>query len=76
MTSKRFISSFFSLEKTVFNPAQPLMHDTLPLQYKSANLSIAVVLLINLSVKKVITPDSEEDGVITSQFTDPIRGLK
>ena len=26
--------------------------------------------------KKVITPDSEEGGVITAQFTDPIRGLK
>ena len=37
---------------------------------------IAVDLLENLLVSLVITPDSEEGGVITPDFTTPVKGLK
>ena len=37
---------------------------------------IAVDLLENLLVNLVITPDSEEGGVITPDFTTPVKGAK
>ena len=38
--------------------------------------SIAVVLLEKFTSKLVITPDSEEGGVITPDFTTPVKGAK
>ena len=37
---------------------------------------IAVVLLEKFTSKLVITPDSEEGGVITPDFTTPVKGIK
>ena len=38
--------------------------------------SIAVDLLEEFTSELVITPDSEEGGVITPDFTTPVKGLK
>ena len=38
--------------------------------------TIAVDLLEEFTSKLVITPDSEEGGVITPDFTTPVNGLK
>ena len=37
---------------------------------------IAVALLEKFTSKLVITPDSEEGGVITPDFTTPVKGAK
>jgi len=39
-------------------------------------ITIAVDLLEKFTSKIVITPDSEEGGVITPDFTTPVKGLK
>ena len=39
-------------------------------------ITIAVDLLEKFTSKIVITPDSEEGGVITPDFATPVKGLK
>ena len=39
-------------------------------------MTIAVDLLEKLTRKGVITPDSEQGGVITPDFTSPVKGIK
>ena len=42
----------------------------------NSTAAIAVDLLEKFTSKIVITPDSEEGGVITPDFTTPVKGLK